>query len=305
MTVLVKVERTPTWPYVASELLRAARPRQWVKNGLVFAGPAAAGLVLRPEVLLRCLSATVALTLTASGCYLVNDVMDRHLDRAHPRKRLRPVAAGTVSVRLALWAAAVSILLGLGLAAEGGLTVLVVIGVYAAATLVYGLGLKHVAFLEMLVVASGFVLRTLAGVDAARIDASEWFLLVVSAAAAYVVVSKRASEIEQSTHTARPVLRFYNRRRLRVLRVLSAALMISAYGAWALVRPTPLTTALALLSLAPVAVTVVRWSWCADRGLAGAPEDLLVHDVWVRTGALAWTAAFGATVVAEVLGAWR
>lgn len=303
MTVVVKLEGTATRPFVATELLRAARPRQWVKNALVFAGPAAAGLLLRPDVMLRCLSVTVALTLTASGCYLVNDVLDRHLDRVHPRKSLRPVAVGTVSVRLALWAAVVSIVLGLALAADSGVAVLVVVGVYAAATLVYGLGLKHVAFLEMVVVASGFVLRTLAGADAARIDASEWFLLVVSAAAGYVVVSKRASELQQSAGAARPVLRFYSRGRLQVLQVLAGLLMVSAYGAWAFFRPTPLTTALALLSLGPVVLTVVRWSWCAERGLAGAPEDLLVHDPWVRTGALVWTAVFAATVVAEVLGA--
>lgn len=303
MTALLELGGTTGRPYVAVQLLRAARPRQWLKNVLVFAGPAAAGLLLRPEVLLRCLSATVALTLIASGCYLVNDVLDRHLDRVHPRKSLRPVAAGTVSVRLALWAAAVLILLGLALAAQSNLAVLVVVGVYAAVTLVYGLGVKHVAFLEMLVVASGFVLRTLAGADAARIDASEWFLLVVSAAAGYVVVSKRASELEQSTMAARPVLRFYSRRGLLVLRLLSGALMVSAYGGWALVRPTPLTTTLALVSLAPLLLTLLRWSWCADRGLAGAPEDLLVHDAWVRTGAVLWTAVFAATVVAEVLRA--
>jgi decaprenyl-phosphate phosphoribosyltransferase len=278
-------------------LLTTCRPKQWVKNLLVFAAPTAAGVMLRPHVALRCLITVLAMTLTASALYLVNDIADRALDRAHPLKSLRPIAAGHLPVRTASVSAAVLGVLGLSLGAVAGRTVLVVVAVYAASSYAYSVRLKHIPWLEMAIVASGFVLRTLAGAAAARVDASEWFLLVVTAAACFVVAAKRGSEITNAQTKGRPVLATYTQDRLGRLRLGAATTLVTGYTGWALLRPDGASSVLALISAFPIAVVTVRWERLTRVGRTGAPEDVLLSDAWVATGALAWVLTFTATVI--------
>ncbi len=300
MTAAVEVVASPS---LGRELLRTARPQQWVKNVLVLSAPAAAGVLLRPEVLWRCLVAVAALTFAASGCYLVNDVRDRHLDRQHPRKQFRPVASGAVPVELAVVTGCVLIGAGLALAAVDGTPVLLAVGGYVALTVLYAMVLKHVPWLEMAIVAFGFLIRALVGAAAAGVGVSEWFLAVVSAAAVHVVASKRASELSEGGRESRPVLRAYTPARLRVLRLVSAAALVASYASWALARPGTLVAALAAASTVPVIVVVGRWTWRTERGGTGAPEQVLLEDPVVRTGVALWFLAFAATVLAALLTA--
>ncbi len=115
-------------------LLDAARPRQWAKNVLVLAAPAAAGVLGRDDVLGRVLVVVMAFCMLASGGYLVNDAVDAERDRRHPRKRLRPVAAGAISRPTALIVGAVLFVAGLGLCLAVGVQVLIVGAAYVALT---------------------------------------------------------------------------------------------------------------------------------------------------------------------------
>ena len=282
-------------------LVRATRPKQWIKNLLVVAAPSAAGVLLHRHIAADCLLALLSMTLTASGLYLLNDVLDVDMDRAHPRKATRAVASGALSRGAALGASAV--LVGAGLAVAFALSprVLAVVGLYAALTVLYDVRLKHVAWLELAVVASGFVLRTLAGAASTHVDASEWLLLAVSSAAAVIVVGKRSSELLTSSSATRPVLSAYSLGSLRALRLLASGLLIAAYAGWTWFRPDPLTTVLAAVSLVPVCVVVVRWEVSTRKAGTGAPEDVLLRDPWIAAGAGLWALAFAGTVVATVL----
>ena len=144
-------------------LLKAVRPRQWVKNVLVLAAPVAAGRVAETDVLLASLVAFVVFSLAASGIYLVNDALDVEADRAHPVKRYRPIAAGVVPRGLAYGLAVVLLLAALALSLLASWQLLVVIAVYEAVQLAYCFGLKHQAVLDICVVSSGFLLRGMAG----------------------------------------------------------------------------------------------------------------------------------------------
>lgn len=287
-----------TRPALRRELLRSLRPKQWVKNLLVLFAPAAAGVLLDPRALLQCLLAALAVTSTASACYLVNDLLDRELDRAHPRKRHRPIAAGNVPPTTAVAVALVLLVVGLLLAAAGGSGLLLVVAVYAGVTLAYALVLKAMPWIEMAVVASGFVLRTLAGAAATSVPVSGWFFLVVSAAAVLVVASKRASELQEGGSRTRPVLRAYSEPVLRRLRLGSAAVLVLAYTGWALTRPATVTSVMATLSVVPLVTVVGRWTRQTDRGRTGAPEEVLIGDSVVRFGVLAWGLCFAGTVLA-------
>ena len=181
---------------VAWGLVQSMRPRQWVKNVLVFAAPLASGTIHRWDVLLPTLVAFGLFCVVASGIYLLNDVRDVAEDRRHPRKRFRPVAAGVVPMAVAALAGV--LLVAGSLVAAVLLTrpaLAGVLGTYAAVSLAYSFFLKDQPVIDLAVVASGFLLRGVAGGAAAGIALSQWFLLVAAFGALFMVAGKRYAEL--------------------------------------------------------------------------------------------------------------
>ncbi|HWW44863.1 MAG TPA: decaprenyl-phosphate phosphoribosyltransferase, partial [Acidimicrobiia bacterium] len=157
------------------------RPRQWLKNLLVFGAPAAAGQLTHRTALLYSLAAFVIFCFAASGTYCLNDVVDREADRRHPVKRHRPVASGEVSVRVAVAIGAVLLAAALaGSAAIGRPRLALVVAIYVGVTVAYSVWLKHEPILDLGAVAAGFVLRAIAGGVATRVPLSNWFIIVAS-----------------------------------------------------------------------------------------------------------------------------
>src|SRR5579885_3327977 len=173
-------------------LVRTARPRQWVKNLLVFAAPGAAGLLTQGPTLERAGLAFLVFCLAASGTYFLNDTMDREADRRHPVNRHRPVAAGVVPASLAM-SVAVTLLSGSVLLALVGLGAPTAgcVALYVAINVAYNVRLRHEPVLDLAAVASGFVLRAIVGGLATSVHLSEWFLVVTSFASLFIVAGKR------------------------------------------------------------------------------------------------------------------
>ncbi|MDG0976478.1 UbiA family prenyltransferase, partial [Ilumatobacter sp.] len=147
-----------------SGLIRTARPKQWLKNVLVFAAPGAAGLLNQGRELLLTSVVFIAFCFAATATYFWNDLFDIEADRKHPKKRLRPLAAGEVSISAARLAGILAPLAAFGLAAlTGRWQTVAVVAAYLAINLAYNLGLKRISVVDMVVVASGFVLRAAAG----------------------------------------------------------------------------------------------------------------------------------------------
>ena len=226
-------------------LLRAARPKQWVKNVLVVAAPAAAGVLMEPEILFRTVVAFVCFCLVASGTYLLNDALDAEADRQHPRKRHRPIAAGIVPVRLALVVGAIALALGIGVAwLTAGWPLAMVLGVYVVVMQAYSLGMKRIAVIELAMVSSGFVLRAIAGGVAANVEISSWFLVVTSFASLFIVAGKRHGEVMTLGTGAvghREALREYPEGFIQYVAAVAAAVAIMGYCLWSLLerrRPT-------------------------------------------------------------------
>lgn len=165
---------------LAAGIVKAVRPRQWVKNVLVLAAPVAAGTATESDVLLPVALAFVVFCMAASGIYLVNDAMDVEADRAHPTKRFRPIAAGVLPVNLAFGMAVVLLGGSIALSFLANWQLAVVMAVYIGIQLAYCFGLKHQAVLDICIVSSGFLLRAIAGGVAAEIALSQWFLLVMA-----------------------------------------------------------------------------------------------------------------------------
>jgi decaprenyl-phosphate phosphoribosyltransferase len=259
------------------------RPRQWVKNVLVFAAPAAAGVLTHRDALLYSIAAFVVFCMAASGTYCLNDVMDLEADRRHPVKRHRPVASGVVPPRLA-------VLVGVGLlalaltvsAAIGRPKLALVVAIYVGVQIAYTLWLKHEAILDLGAVAAGFVLRAIAGGVAAQVPLSNWFVIVACFGSLFMVAGKREAEVvllgdEGQQHRA--TLAAYTPTFLRYVRAVASAVAMTAYCLWAFERAHGSAGAIWFeLSIVPFVLGVLRYALLVDAGHGGAPEDVVLGD---------------------------
>lgn len=277
-------------------LLRACRPRQWSKNLLVFAAPAAAGWIDRTAIAAEAAGALLVLCMISSATYLVNDVRDREQDRLDPRKRLRPVAAGELSVRAAMWTAAVLAVAGIALAIAIAPGLGLLAGGYLALTASYSLWLRRVAVLDILVVAAGFVIRALAGGVATDIYLSRWFVIVTACCAVFLVTAKRYAELRAHAGLApaRATLRRYSLGRLRLTLALAATAATVAYAAWALTRPE--NVILCALSILPLVLWLARYAKLIGSGGGQAPEELILRDRMLLALGVAWGVLFLSSV---------
>jgi decaprenyl-phosphate phosphoribosyltransferase len=276
-------------------LLALARPRQWVKNALVIAAPGAAGALGHDDVPVRVVLAAIAFCLISGSIYALNDVRDRAEDRAHPRKRFRPVAAGEVAPAEAVVFGIVLMLSGLILATGvRPLLALVALG-YVALTVSYTWVWRHLPVLDLVALAGGFVLRAVAGGVAAPVGLSRWFVLVVTFAAIFVAVGKRLAESIRTTasgHRARAVMRHYSPRRLRLLLSLSGAGALFAYCVWAFALPSVNGIPWRPLTVVPFAACLLRYGRVVRSGAGEAPEEVLMSDRVLAAGGVAWLALF-------------
>ncbi|HEY1633417.1 MAG TPA: decaprenyl-phosphate phosphoribosyltransferase [Acidimicrobiales bacterium] len=288
---------------LAAGLLRTARPRQWVKNVLVFAAPGAAGVLGHPGPFLRTLAAFGIFCVTASGIYFVNDALDQTADRLHPTKRYRPVASGIVPVRIAVG-------VGVGLMVAGILLALLVKGqlalvmtIYVGITFAYNMWLKDEPVVDLAAVASGFVLRAIAGGVAAGVVLSNWFLIVASFGSLFMVAGKRHAEhldLGDSREDHRATLGQYSLSFLRHVRSVASAVAIAGYCVWAFEKAAVAGHGAIWfqLSIAPFVLAVLRYALLLDAGKGGAPEDIVLGDRPIELMGAAWIFLFALGVYA-------
>jgi len=259
-------------------LLATARPRQWVKNGLVVAVPAAAGALGQAEVLENTALALLAFCLASAGTYLLNDVADLEADRLHPVKRTRPIAAGEVSARTATITGVAALVLACAIAAVSGLALLAIVAAYIALTTAYTRWLKHVPIFDIATVAAGFFLRAVAGGVAADIFISKWFLILSGGGSLFLVTAKRYAELRAApVESQRRVLSEYSEEYLRAMLATIAGVVVVAYCIWAFGRTGSATWATSA-SAVPFVLGIMRYGLLVDQGHGEEPEMVLFRD---------------------------
>jgi decaprenyl-phosphate phosphoribosyltransferase len=279
---------------VVTGVIKAIRPRQWVKNLLVLAAPVAAlGRDVRFDAhdITNVLIAFVTFSMAASCIYLVNDARDVEADRAHPTKRNRPIAAGVVPVALAYGLAAVLGVASIGLAWYVSPNLALVMGIYIGVQLAYCFGLKHQAVLDICIVSSGFLIRAIAGGVAANIPLSQWFLLVMAFGSLFMAAGKRYAELQLAERTGakiRKSLESYTSTYLRFVWTLSATAVVLCYGLWAFERDRNAGGSLYAVSMVPFTIAILRYAVDVDGGLAGEPEEIALRDRVLQLLAVAW-----------------
>lgn len=287
-------------PAAGPAWLRLLRPRQWVKNLLVFAAPAAAGVLDEADMLARTAVVFVAFCLAAGGTYCLNDVADARADRLHPRKRHRPVAAGQVSLGTARVLGVSLLLAGVAVAsAAGSLATVGIVVLYVLTTTAYTHWLKHVAVVDIMVVAAGFVIRALAGAVGTDIPVSEWYLIVASFGSLFLVAGKRAAELElEDAGGHRQPLEAYSESFLVLVRAVAAGVTLLAYCLWAFERaaladsPVPYFE----LSIVPFTAALLRYALVHGAAEHAAPEDIVLGDRPLQAMGALWAALLAAGV---------
>ena len=255
-------------------LIKTLRPHQWVKNGFVAAALVFGKKILDPEARLLALGAVAAFCALSSAIYALNDVLDADKDRAHPVKRRRPIASGALSERTGVLAAGLLAAGGLGGAYLIDARFAAVAAGYLVLNLAYSLKLKALAFVDVACIATGFLLRVLAGAFAVDVPPSRWLLLCTLLLASYLGFGKRSHELGQALAAADPVDPRESLRKTRpvLLRYNLAHLRWALYGLGTLT-----VTAYALYTVAPHTIEFFgtrRMIWTAPFCLAGIARFL-------------------------------
>lgn len=283
--------------------LKEARPSQWTKNLLVFAAPGALGVLDERGPLLKACIVFVAFCLVSSGTYYWNDIRDVEQDRRHPDKRHRPIASGEVSLSAARVVGSLLLVSGPALAAAVRPQAGAVLGLYALLTIGYSTVLKHIALLDLAVVASGFVLRATAGAVGTRTPMSSWFILCTTFGSFFIVTGKRYSELRELGAEAvltRPSMKDYSEAYLRQVLMVSCTATLVTYCLWALENAAKTGEAIPFhsLSIVPMSLALLRYLMILNDGGGGAPEEIFLRDRSIQMYGFAWMVVYALAVYA-------
>lgn len=285
---------------------RSLRPKQWTKNVVVLAALVFAAGDRSQQIdvnqLWLALGAAAVFCLVSSAVYLFNDIRDVDLDRAHPTKRLRPIAAGEVSPGAARATGFIMLAVGLGGAWLMGPSLFAVIAAYLVLQVCYTYGLKKVALVDLFIIATGFVLRALAGAVAIEVLISPWLLLCTLLLALFLALCKRRHElvvIDDSAGDTRPSLRDYDQRLLDQLISIMAAATVVCYALYTLSPETveKFGTSRLGFTIPFVIFGLFRYLDLVYRHeKGGRPEQILLTDIPLMVDLL----LYGITVAAVI-----
>jgi decaprenyl-phosphate phosphoribosyltransferase len=266
----------------------------------VLAAPAAAGVLDESPYLGRALVVAISFCLAASGTYCLNDAADAEADRLHPTKRFRPVASGQVSVGrargvgLALLAAGIGLGLVVGHWEASAITAL-----YVVLSSAYTLWLKHIPVVDIAMITSFFVIRAVAGVVGTDIPLSDWYLIVASFGALFIVAGKRSTELGlDDAENHRSALAGYTPGFLLYVRSVASGVTLLAYCLWAFEKAdlTDSSVPWFQLSIVPFVLVVLRYALILEHERVRGPEEILLEDRLLQVLAVLWAAVFAAGV---------
>ena len=273
-------------------IVRAMRPLQWSKNSLVFAALLFDRRVFELGPLARCLGALLVFCAVSSAVYLINDIRDVEQDRLHPKKRIRPIAAGEISVRRA-WQLAV-LLLGAGLASAVAIQpeFVLVVAAYLLLTTAYSYRLKQLVIIDVFAIAAGFVLRAAGGAVAIDVPASPWLYVCTALGALMIGFGKRRNELlvlERNAGLHRANLEEYTVPMLDQILGIVAAATLMAYSLYTFDAPNVPDSHAMMLTIPFVAYGLFRYLFLVYRmGEGGSPELLLIKDRGLHWCILGW-----------------
>lgn len=275
------------------------RPKQWTKNVVVYAGIVFDGQLFNVDAFLRITLGFVLLCLISSSIYLINDLVDIEADRQHPKKRFRAIPSGQLPIPMAIGSAIILVIATLGVGFVLSPYFAAVLLTYLIIHLLYSFYLKHIVLLDIFAVASGFILRVLAGVTLVQVMAfSPWLYASIGLLALFLVIGKRRQELVMLADKAgsvRVTLDSYNLPLLDdMLRMVTTATLVT-YILYTIEAPSILLagTNLALLTVPFVLYALFRYLYLIHvKGEGSAPDEVLLKDRPLLIAILLWGLTF-------------
>jgi 4-hydroxybenzoate polyprenyltransferase len=271
--------------------IKTGRPQEWIKNVFVFAGLLFSGKFNEPHAVLEASLTFVSFCAISSAGYYVNDLVDVELDRRHPKKRFRPLAAGELSARAALTIAPLlaAAAIGLSFATVNWEVGLMVIG-YGIAQMAYSFGLKQIVIVDVMTLAGLFILRVAAGASAVDAHASEWLLLCTGMIALFLGFTKRRQEAVSELHegaSSRPVLEHYSLPFLDQMVALVTTGTVISYSIYAV--DSPIVGNEMMWTIPPVVYGIFRYLYLIyDRADDRSIASMVSKDRGMIAAAATW-----------------
>lgn len=270
------------------------RPKQWIKNSFLFAAIIFSGNFFHPRFLVQNIGAALIFCALSSAVYVVNDMADRERDRNHPQKCKRPLASGQITVTAAVWLAVCLFFGAMGAAACINWGFFACCMLYFALNVAYSMGLKNQPILDIMLIATGFVIRAVAGGVAIGVRVSNWLVICTTLLSLFIALSKRKGELDtmerlgKSAET-RKVLAHYTTGMLNMMIVVAVSATLISYCVYVV----SLDNILMLLTIPCVIYGLFRYlyvSYAPGNGSIEAPEQLILQDKPMLIDALLWVA---------------
>ncbi len=274
-------------------ILKTMRPKQWPKNGFIFAALVFDKQIFDLEPLLTTIAGFFLLGIGASAVYFINDLADLEQDRLHPTKRYRPLASGQLSLTVGRITAGVLLVVALGAGFALNTFFGIVISIYLIMNIFYSFWLKHVPIIDVLVLASGFVLRVGAGVALITTERfSPWLYVCTSLLALFIGLGKRRSELvllAEDANSHRRVFDRYTVDFLDQLIIIVSSTTIIAYSLYTFSAENLPTNHLMMLTIPFVIYGVFRYLYLVNiEDAGGAPEELVFSDMPLLATIVIW-----------------
>lgn len=286
------------------------RPSQWIKNVAVFAGPAAGLKLSSGDTFLSACFAFAAFCLAASATYAINDALDRSADAVHPKKRFRPVAKGAIQPGVAMvFGGALFALAILLTALTLNRAVTIVVAGYFVLTLVYSITLKKRVILDVIIIATGFVLRAWAGSLAVEVQTSEWLVACMFTLCLFLGFGKRRCELamianHEDAGTHRRTLLRYTPDLLNHLITVSAGIAVMTFLLYTIDHsghPSPFPKQHLFFTLPIVVYGIFRFAMLSETGVFSGPTEIVTKDKAMLATILCWAGAALLIAYAEPL----
>lgn len=274
-------------------LIRSMRPKQWAKSAFVFTALVFDRKLLNKDAFLHTLAGAVLFSLIASSVYIFNDIADRDADQQHPTKKLRPIASGKLPLAAA-WTAGIGLLaISLPLAYLLSPGFLIIVTVYFFLNLSYSSKLKHIPLIDVLVLASFYLLRVISGLTLFEVRRfSPWLYVVTSLFALFIGLGKRRAELTlqaENDGSSRPVLDGYTISLLDQLITIVSGTTIVAYSLYTFSAPNLPENHSMMLTIPFVVYGIFRYLFLIQTGEGGAPEEIALSDRPLQAAILLWS----------------
>jgi 4-hydroxybenzoate polyprenyltransferase len=270
--------------------LKLLRPHHWIKNFLLFAAPFFGGVMFRVDNLLMVFPVFIAFSLCASSVYIFNDLIDIERDRLHPRKRLRPIASGSVSKSVAMIFVSVLLILSLSLSISISKPFFGFALVYIIIQVFYTLYLKQIPIIDIFSIAAGFVIRVLAGGAAFNVEVSPWLFLTMFMISVVLATGKRLSEtelLEDNASLHRKSLKHYSANTLKEILLIASASSLITYALYTVEQSQGL-----VYTVPVVTFGLFRYILISQKGFGDATEAL-IKDRWLTLTVIIWLITVG------------